>query len=75
VADNVMARQDGNWTAVYLMPDVCKTPMGSSAPPVPYPVTSSLGDSIDNSLDVRANRNSVVRFDSSYAPSTMDISI
>lgn len=33
MADKLMARQDGDWTAVYLMPDVCKTPMGGSTPP------------------------------------------
>jgi hypothetical protein len=71
VADNVMARQDGSWNVVSTLPDVCKTPMGGSTPPVPYPVTASLGSSLDNSLDVRANKNPVVRFDSSYSPSTM----
>lgn len=71
MADNVLARQDGNWTVVSTLPDVCKTPMGSSTPPVPYPVVSNLGSSLDNSSNVRANGNPVVRFDSSYTPTTM----
>lgn len=71
MADNLMARQDGDWTAVYLMPDVCKTPMGGSTPPVPYPVTATLGNSLNNSSNVRANSNPVVHFDASYTPATM----
>nr|WP_302056508.1 DUF4150 domain-containing protein [Burkholderia multivorans] len=53
------------------MPDVCKTPMGSSTPPVPYPVTASLGDSQMTSKTVFANGNPIVRFDSSFAPDTV----
>ncbi|WP_155623545.1 PAAR-like domain-containing protein [Burkholderia vietnamiensis] len=71
MADNVMARKDGQWTIVSMMPDVCKTPMGSSTPPVPYPVTASLGDSQMTSKTVFANGNPIVRFDSSFAPDTI----
>ncbi|MCL4662495.1 DUF4150 domain-containing protein [Burkholderia multivorans] len=71
MADNVMARKDGQWTIVSMMPDVCKTPMGSSTPPVPYPVTASLGDSQMTSKTVFANGNPIVRFDSSFAPNTI----
>jgi hypothetical protein len=70
VADNILAREDGQWTVVSTLPDVCKTPMGSSTPPVPYPVTSSLGDSLKTSSAVRANGNPTVRFDSSFTPLT-----
>ncbi|WP_063901356.1 PAAR-like domain-containing protein [Burkholderia pseudomultivorans] len=71
MAANVMARKDGQWTIVSMMPDVCKTPMGSSTPPVPYPVTASLGDSQMTSKTVFANGNPIVRFDSSFAPETI----
>jgi hypothetical protein len=71
MADNVLARQDGDWIVISTLPDVCKTPMGSSSPPVPYPVVSNLGPSLNNSPNVRANGNPVVRFDSSYTPTTM----
>lgn len=54
-----------------MMPDVCKTPMGGSTPPVPYPVTASLGDSQMTSKTVFANGNPIVRFDSSFAPDTI----
>lgn len=71
MADNVLARQDGEWIVISTLPDVCKTPMGSSSPPVPYPVVAMLGDSLDNSLDVRANGKPVVSFDSSHTPTTV----
>lgn len=66
-----MARKDEQWTIVSTMPDVCKTPMGSSTPPVPYPVTASLGGSQMTSKTVFANGNPIVRFDSSFAPDTV----
>lgn len=71
MADNVIGRKDGQWTIVSTMPDVCKTPMGSSTPPVPYPVTASLGDAEMTSKTVRANGNPIARFDSSFAPDTV----
>ncbi len=71
MADNVLARQDGDWIVVSTLPDVCKTPMGSSTVPVPYPVVSNLGNSLNNSSNVRANGNPVTHFDASYTPSTM----
>ncbi|WP_076938553.1 DUF4150 domain-containing protein [Burkholderia pseudomallei] len=71
MADNVMARQDGQWIIISMMPDVCRTPMGSSTPPVPYPVTASLGSSQITSSTVRANGNPVVRYDSTFVPETV----
>jgi hypothetical protein len=38
MADNYTARKQPGWRVVSIAPDVCKTPMGSSIPPVPYPV-------------------------------------
>ncbi|WP_118184416.1 DUF4150 domain-containing protein [Paraburkholderia phosphatilytica] len=70
MANNVTARKDGQWTIVSTMPDVCKTPMGSSEPPVPYPVTANLGDAGMTAKTVQANGLPIVRFDSSFAPDT-----
>lgn len=70
MADNVMARQDGEWIVISLMPDVCRTPMGSSTPPVPYPVTTTLDGCLMTSSDVRANGDPVVRYNSSFIPTT-----
>ncbi|BCQ25990.1 DUF4150 domain-containing protein [Caballeronia sp. NK8] len=70
MADNVIARKDRNWTIVSLMPDVCKTPVGGSTPPVPYPVTATLASSAGVISTVRANGHALFVFDASYAPET-----
>lgn len=70
MAKNYIARQDGQWTVVSLTPDVCKTPMGPSTPPVPYPVTARLGDAVQVVPSVNANRHPVLVLDQSFVPST-----
>ncbi|HAT7515580.1 TPA: DUF4150 domain-containing protein [Kluyvera ascorbata] len=70
MAENYIARQDGQWTVVSLTPDVCKTPMGPSTPPVPYPVTARLGDAVQVVPSVNANRHPVLVLDQSFVPST-----
>ncbi|HGL6718173.1 DUF4150 domain-containing protein [Burkholderia contaminans] len=71
MADNVMARQQGRWIVVSTAPDVCKTPMGSSTPPVPYPVTAELNTSEGSAGSVRANGHPVVVFERSFTPATL----
>ncbi|MFJ4156873.1 DUF4150 domain-containing protein [Pseudomonas sp. NPDC089752] len=71
MADNVMARQQGQWTVVSIAPDVCKTPMGSSIPPVPYPVTAELDTSTGVAKSVRANGHPVVVYKRSFTPKTI----
>ncbi|HFQ7059297.1 TPA: PAAR-like domain-containing protein, partial [Citrobacter freundii] len=70
MAKNYIARQDGQWTVVSLTPDVCKTPMGPSTPPVPYPVTASLNDAVLIVPSVKANGHPVLVLDQSFVPST-----
>ncbi|MCR3681245.1 PAAR-like domain-containing protein [Citrobacter freundii] len=70
MAKNYIARQDGQWTVVSLTPDVCKTPMGPSTPPVPYPVTASLNDAVLVVPSVKANGHPVLVLDQSFVPST-----
>lgn len=70
MADNVIARKQGKWTVVSIVPDVCKTPMGGATPPVPYPVTAELKTSTGVAKSVRANGNPVVVFDMSLVPTT-----
>ena len=53
--NKIAARQDGSFKAVSKTPDVCKTPMGSSTPPVPYQVTADLGGSTGVVKNVRFN--------------------
>jgi hypothetical protein len=70
MADNYTARQQSGWQVVSLAPDVCKTPMGSSVPPVPYPVTAQLQSSTGVAKSVRANGHPMVVFDMSLVPTT-----
>lgn len=71
MADNYTARKQPGWRVVSLVPDVCKTPMGSSTPPVPYPVTAELKDAVQEAGSVRANGYPVVVFDMSLVPQTI----
>lgn len=47
------ARQHSQMSVMCTTPDVCKTPMGCSTPPVPYQIIASLGDSESTSPNVR----------------------
>lgn len=71
MAENLTARKQSGWKVVSLTPDVCKTPMGSSTPPVPYQVTAELVDSVQVSESVRSNGHPLVVFDASLVPTTL----
>jgi hypothetical protein len=71
MADNVIARKNSGWLVISLTPDVCKTPMGNSTPPIPYPVIAKLGDAVQVVKSVRANGDPVVVFDQSKVPQTI----
>ncbi|MDP9972018.1 MULTISPECIES: DUF4150 domain-containing protein [Variovorax] len=68
---NVVARKQGGWKVVSIAPDFCKTPMGSSIPPVPYPVTAQLQATTGIARSVRANGHPVVVYDMSIVPTTI----
>ena len=70
MADNVIARKQGKWKVISIVPDVCKTPMGAAIPPVPYPVTAELKTATGVAKSVRANGNPVVVYDMSLVPTT-----
>jgi Domain of unknown function (DUF4150) len=70
MADNLGARQQSGWTIYSIPPDVCKTPMGSSIVPIPYPVTSKLEDAFGVVRTVRLNGHPAVVFDQSKTPET-----
>ncbi|WP_272944148.1 PAAR-like domain-containing protein [Xanthomonas maliensis] len=55
---------------VSICPDVCKTPMGSSIPAVPYPLVAKLDTASQPAGTVRANAHPIVLFDASYTPAT-----
>lgn len=71
MSKNVVARKEAGWRVVSVPPDVCKTPMGSSTPPIPYPVTAKLEQSVQVVDNVRANGHPVVVFDQTKVPSTL----
>lgn len=70
MADNYVARKNSAWLVVSILPDVCKTPIGPSTPPVPYPVIAKLGDAVQVVPSVRANGDPMVVWDQSLVPST-----
>ena len=60
MSDNYVARKNSAWLVVSILPDVCKTPIGPSTPPVPYPVIAKLGDAVQVVPSVRANGDPMV---------------
>ncbi|EOT8833098.1 PAAR-like domain-containing protein [Escherichia fergusonii] len=71
MADNVAARKDSGWIVVCTTPDVCKTPVGSSTPPIPYRVTAKMEDAARPVPDVKANGKPVVVLTQSFIPKTL----
>ncbi|WP_255987373.1 DUF4150 domain-containing protein [Chitinolyticbacter albus] len=71
MANNITARKNGSWKVVGMVPDVCKTPMGNSTPPIPYPVIANLGDAAQVIPSVKANSDPVVVYDKSKVPKTI----
>lgn len=71
MAINYLARKDGLWKVVSILPDVCKTPVGPSTPPIPYPVVAYLSASRSIVNNVKANGNPVFVFDKSYVSKTI----
>lgn len=70
MADNVAARQATGWVVVCTTPDVCKTPMGPSTPPVPYRVTAKMADAVQVVPTVNANGRPLVVLTQSFIPKT-----
>lgn len=70
MAENVLSRKQTLWMSVSVAPDVCKTPMGGSTPPVPYPVVSKLETAKDASPNVHANDALVQKHDKTIMPTT-----
>ncbi|OBU06035.1 DUF4150 domain-containing protein [Morganella psychrotolerans] len=68
MAKKLGARKDSKWIIVSTSPDVCKTPPLNI--PVPYQVTSDLGDAQGTIDTVRLNNNPAFVFDKSKAPKT-----
>jgi hypothetical protein len=71
MADNVTARKESGWMVVSVAPDVCKTPMGSSIPPIPYQVICKLEEAVQVAKSVKANGHPLVVHDMSLVPKTI----
>jgi len=52
VADKEGARKSPMETVVCCAPDVCKTPMGSATPPIPYPITAMMCQAVSTCTTV-----------------------
>jgi len=57
-------RDVGQAIVVCTAPDVCKTPIGSSTPPIPYQITGRLGDDANTSQNVFLTGLKAFKFDS-----------
>ena len=65
------ARKQGQWLVVSISPDVCKTPMGSSMPPVPYNVIAKLDQALHESRDVKFNRGKALMLGQGFVAQTL----
>jgi hypothetical protein len=68
MAEKLGARKNSSWKAVCTAPDFCKTPVGSSTPPIPYQVIADLGQSEDCVTNVRFNGDPCKVLDQSVVP-------
>jgi hypothetical protein len=69
MARRLGARKDGKFKAVSTAPSINKTPVGSSTPPLPYPVVQDLSGSVGTVPNVRFNGDPVYVLDQSTQPS------
>lgn len=67
----VIARKQTGWLIICDLPDVCKTPIGSSMIPVPYPVIAKLTNSAKVAKNVKANGHPVIVYDKSHTIKTL----
>ena len=68
MADKLGARKNSSWKAICTAPDFCKTPVGSSTPPIPYQVIADLGQSENCVPNVRFNGDPCKVLDQSIVP-------
>ena len=68
MAERLGARKNSSWKAICTAPDICKTPVGPSTPPIPYMVIADLGQSHDCVPSVRFNGDPCKVLDQSVVP-------
>ena len=69
MASQLGARKDGKFKAVSTAPSINKTPVGSSTPPLPYPVAQDLSSSVGIVPNVRFNGDPAYVLNQSTQPS------
>ena len=69
MAEQLGARKNGEFKAVSTAPSFNKTPVGSSIPPLPYPVTQNLGSAVGTAGSVQFNGEPAYVLDASTQPS------
>ncbi|WP_080400544.1 polymorphic toxin type 15 domain-containing protein [Burkholderia ubonensis] len=69
MASQLGARKDSAFKAVSTAPSINKTPVGSSTPPLPYPVTEDLSSSLGTVPNVRFNGDPAYVLNQSTQPS------
>jgi len=68
MANKLGARKNSRFLAICTAPDFCKTPVGSSTPPLPYQVMADLGQSDKTVANVRFTGNPCYVLDQSIVP-------
>lgn len=71
MAKEIGARKQSGWKVIGITPDVCKTPMGKSKPPVPYSAIAHLDTSVEVADSVRMNGYPVITYNMSAVPTTV----
>jgi|GEM_PF-1051979 len=69
MTNNLTARKDGQWLVISMLPDVCKTPIGGTDVPVPYPIIAKCDEATHEVPHVRANGMPFITL-ASYLPTT-----
>lgn len=67
--NKIAARKNSDFKAVSTAPSINKTPVGSATPPIPYPTTQDLGNSITTVPTVKLNGDPAYVLDQSKQPS------
>lgn len=66
---NETATKSKRFYCISLVPDICKTPMGSARPPIPYSVIGEFSDAADASPNVKSRSEAVILHQRSVIPS------
>lgn len=69
MAEQLGARKKRSYSAISTAPSINKTPVGSSTPPLPYPVSQDLSNSVGTAKRVRFNGDEAYILDQSTQPS------